>query len=330
MIDFTVLVLPGAFPSSVTLTLDILTTAAAGANKAGCAAPQWRVYAPTRTVRLQHGLSLQAQVLPKKPACDGSTWIVPGLGTTNADALLARLAAPDARRAQQALQAHAAAGGRIAAACSAVFLLQAAGLLAGKTVTTSWWFAALLQQLEPRCVVDADRMVIDDGALITAGAAFAQTDLLMHLLRTRFSPALADAVARALLIDGRQSQAPFIVPTLLAGGNELVARLITRFEAALPQPPSIAELAAELCLSERTLSRHIRAATGRSTSALLQHVRLNQARHLLETSTLSVEQIAERVGYDDTTALRRLMRKVLGATPRQFRPAVTPAKIEPR
>jgi transcriptional regulator GlxA family with amidase domain len=320
MIDFTVLVLPGAFPSSVTLTLDILSAAAALAKGAGCAEPRWRVVSTESAVRLGQGVMVEAKVLPKAARGDGSTWVVPGLGLENASAVKSRFAQPDAQRAIKALQAHARAGGTVAASCSAVFLLQAADLLADKRVTTTWWFARLLQQLEPRCVVDADRMVIRDGTIVTAGAAFAQTDLMLHLLRTQFSPALADAVSRALLIDGRQSQAQFIVPAMLANGNELIAKLVARFEAALPDPPSVSQLAAEFCMSDRTLARHVRAATGRSTSALLQGVRLTRARALLETSKLTVEQVAERVGYVDTTALRRLMRKVMGATPRQFRP----------
>jgi transcriptional regulator GlxA family with amidase domain len=321
MIDFTVLVLPGTFPSGVALTLDILSTAAALARSVGCAEPRWRVVSTESTVALRHGLRIDAKILPKAARSDGSTWVVPGLGLENRRALADRFTAPDALRAIAALQAHARTGGAVAASCSSVFLLQAAGLLAGRRVTTTWWFAALLQRLEPRCVVDADRIVIRDGTLVTAGAAFAQADLMLHLLRTQFSPALADAVSRALLIEGRQSQAQFIVPSMLAGGDELITRLVTRFESALPNPPTVAELAAELCMSDRTLSRHVRAATGRSTSALLQSVRLSKARMLLETSKLTVDQVAERVGYVDTTALRRLMRKAMGATPRQFRPA---------
>ena len=323
MFDFTVLVLPGAFPSSVAATLDILSAAASCARRAGCAEPRWRVYSTKRRVPLRHGVSVEARLLPKAVRADGSTWVVPGLGLENRRAILDRFAQPDALRAIRALRTQARAGGTVAASCSAVFLLQAAGLLAGRRVTTTWWFAPLLQQLEPRASVDADRMVIRDGAIVTAGAAFAQTDLMLHLLRTQFSPALADAVARALLIDGRQSQAQFIVPAQLANGNELVANLVSRFESALPEAPGVADLAAEFGMSARTLSRHVRAATGRGTSALLQGVRLNKARLLLETSKMTVEQVAERVGYVDTTALRRLMRKVLGATPRQFRPALS-------
>jgi transcriptional regulator GlxA family with amidase domain len=322
MIDFTILVLPGAFASSVAATLDILSAAASLAKTAGCAQPRWRVVSAARMVRLSQGLTVEAGLLPKTGRPDGSTWVVPGLGLDNRRAIEDRLAQPDALRAMEALQDHARAGGTVAASCSAVFLLQSAGLLAGRRVTTSWWLAPLLQQRETRAVVDSDRMVIRDGTVVTAGAALAQTDLMLHLLSTQFSPALADAVSRAILIDGRESQARFVVPAMLANGNELVARLVARFESALPDPPSVSALAAEFCMSDRTLSRHVRVATGRSTSALLQSVRLNKARLLLETSRLTVEQVAERVGYEDATALRRLMRKVMGATPRQFRPAV--------
>lgn len=323
MIDFTVLVLPGTFASSVTVTLDILSTAAALAGTAGSAKPQWRVVSSDRMVRLNHGLTIEADVLPDGACPDGSTWIIPGLGLENRRAIRDRFVRPDALQAMEALRNHARRGGTIAASCSGVFLLQSAHLLSGRRVTTSWWLASLLQQLESGAVVDSDQMVIRDGTIVTAGAAFAQTDLMLHLLSTQFSPALADAVSRALLIDGRQSQAQFVVPTMLANGNELITKLVTRFESALPNPPSISQIAAEFCMSDRTLSRHVRAATGRSTSALLQSVRLNKARLLLETSKLTVEQVAERVGYMDTTALRRLMRKVMGATPRQFRPALS-------
>jgi transcriptional regulator GlxA family with amidase domain len=247
---------------------------------------------------------------------------VPGLGLDDASAVVQRFSQPDAALAIKALQTQARAGGTIAAACSAVFLLREAGLLAEKRVTTTWWLGGILQQLEPHCVVDVDQMLVADGNIVTGGAAFAHIDLMLHLLRSRFNPSLAEAVSRAMVIDGRQSQARYIVPTALANGNDLAARLVARFEAALPNPPTVAELAAEFCMSHRTLSRHIKEATGRSVSALLQSVRINRARMLLETSKMSVEQVAMQVGYADTTALRRLMRKLTRATPRQFRPVV--------
>jgi transcriptional regulator GlxA family with amidase domain len=323
MLDFTILALPGAFASGVGATLDVLSSAKRLASEAGSAAPRWRVYSTEKTVVLSNGLRVDATVLPKRPRSDSSIWLVPGLGIDDAEAAASRFLKPDAVRAIKALQTQSHAGGTVAAACSAVFLLREAGLLEGKRVTTTWWLGGLLQRMEPHCIVDVDQMVVADGNIVTAGAAFAHIDLVLYLLRTRFNPSLAEAVSRAMVIDGRQSQAPYIVPMTLANGNDLATRLVARFERGLPNPPTVAQLAAEFCMSNRTLSRHIKEATGRSVSALLQSVRISRARMLLETSKMSVEQIAEQVGYSDTTALRRLMRKLTQATPRQFRPAVS-------
>lgn len=324
--DFTVLALAGSYASSLTVTLDMLAAAAALAPRAGVPVPRWRVCSVDGgALPLPAGLTLATARLPRRAgASDASTWIVPGLGLATSAALRRRLVDDDVRTAAAALAHHARAGGAVAASCSGVFLLQAAGLLVGRRATTSWWLAPLLQRIEPACRVEAERMVCADGPLVTAGAAFAQTDLMLHLIRERCGSALADAVTRMLLIDARQAQAPFVVPEVLANGHELVARLAARVESALPQVPSVAALAGEFCMSERTLARHIQRATGKSTLALVHSVRLRRARALLETSRMTVDQVAEQVGYQDATALRRLMKRVAGANPSRFRPAAAP------
>jgi transcriptional regulator GlxA family with amidase domain len=321
--DFTLLLLPGAYATSVAATLDVLHAAAALAPRAKAVAPRWRVLSPAGgTVRLSAGLQVDSTALPQRPRADGlGTWVVPGLGLNDGAAIASRFAHADARQAIAALGAHAAHGGRVAASCSAVFLLQAAGLLAHKRATTSWWLAAELRRREPSCQVDAERMVCADGPVSTAGAAFAQTDLMLHLLRTQFGVALADAVSRFLLIDARAAQAPFVVPALLSNGDALVAQLVKRIEAALPNPPSVQALAKEFAMSPRTLLRHVREATGSNTLALVHSVRLNRARMLIESSKLSIERVAQQVGYEDATALRRLMRKLAGANPGRYRGA---------
>lgn len=322
MHDFSVILLSGTYASSVALTLDILQTAATLAPRVGAATPRWRVYsASAEPVSLGNGITIKADVLPKAPRDNRATWIVPGLGLHSASAAQQRFEQTDAILLMSALRRHVRAGGSVAASCTGVFLLQAAGLLADRRVTTSWWLADRLQMLEPRCTVNADRMVVADGNVVTAGAAFAQTDLMLHLLRARCGAALAEAVSRTLLLDGRQAQAPYIVPMMLASGDALMSRLSQRIESRLPHPPTVSALAKEFCVSERTLSRHVKTASGITPLALIQRIRLNRARALLEGTKLSVDEIAARVGYGDATALRRLMRKAMGTTPRQFRPA---------
>jgi len=323
MHDFTVLVVPGAFASSVSATLDILGAAAAVAPRLKVSPPTWRVVsARSGPVALTAGVCVQARGLPRAAGKDKSTWIVPGLATETPDAIAARLAQPDSIRVARALKAHLGAGGAVAASCSAVFLLQSCGALAGRRVTTSWWLAPALQRMEPRCSVAAERMVCADGPVVTAGAAFAQVDLMLHLLQSRFGAPLAQLVQRILLLDARAAQAPYTVPSLLTNGSALVAQLTAHIEAALPDPPAVAELARRFAMSQRTLARRVRAATGMTPLALLQGVRLNRARRLIETSRMNIDQVAAAVGYEDATALRRLMRKLAGANPSRFRAQV--------
>jgi len=319
MHDFHVVIAEDAFASSVAITRDVLATAAAMASRLGTPTPTWGMYSlEGGPVRLQGGFLVDTQRLPRAVG-KGATWILPGLGFANRKELIARVQREDAQRLARRIAAHVRAGGEVAASCSAVFLLQQAGVLAGRRATTFWLLAPVLAQLEPGCKVDADRIVIHDSGVTSAGASFAHSDLMMHLLRRRFGAKLCEAVSRMLLLDGRHAQSQFVIPEMMASGDELVARLADRVESALPDSPSVATLAAEFCVSERTLARRVRIATGGSTSHLVQGVKLRRARALLENSRMSVDQVAAAVGYQDATALRRLMRKVSGANPSWFR-----------
>jgi transcriptional regulator GlxA family with amidase domain len=146
---------------------------------------------------------------------------------------------------------------------------------------------------------------------------------MLHLIRQVSGPALVEALSRFLLVDARGWQSRYVVPEVLASGDELVARIVARVEASLPDILSVQALAQAFHVSERTLSRRVRRATGNSTLALLQSIRLRKARLLLEQSRMSVEHVASAVGYGDPTALRRLMRRASGVSPSQYRPGAS-------
>lgn len=320
MKDFEVLMLEGTNPSGVAMTRDILAAAALFAKRQGEAAPTWAFYSPHGgRVSLQGGIGADTVRLPGRTKHSKSVLLIPGIWVVDARELARRIEADDCRRAIRSIANHVAAGGQVAASCSAVFLLQAAGVLAGRQATTTWWLAPELSRIAADTTVKANRILCVDGPVITAGAAFAQSDVLLYLLRKRFGAKMADGVSRVLLLHERSEQAQFVVPSMLASGDALVTRLAERVESALPCVPSVPELAGELCVSERTLGRRVRRATGMGTSDMIQSIRLHRARSLLQNSRMNIEQIAAAVGYQDATALRRLMRKVGGATPRQFR-----------
>ncbi|MBA8885954.1 transcriptional regulator GlxA family with amidase domain [Dokdonella fugitiva] len=326
MKDFELLLLDGTNPSGVSMTRDILAAAALLAARNGEAAPSWGLHSVAGgRVELQGGIAAATTRLPARRKPARSVLLVPGIWVADARELRTRLDADDCRQAVRHIAAHVAGGGQVAASCSAVFLLQAAGVLAGRHATTTWWLAPELARIAADVRVEANRILCIDGPVLTAGAAFAQSDLVLHLLRARFGARIADGVSRVLLLHERGQQAQFVVPAMLASGDALVARLTRRVETALPDVPSVAELAGELCVSERTLGRRVRHATGMGTIALIRSIRLHRARSLLQNSRLSIERVAAAVGYQDATALRRLMRKAAGTTPAGMRATVAVA-----
>ena len=116
MRDFTVLVLPRAFATSVSITLDVLEAAAALAPSLKMPRPTWRVVSPDGGfVRLSSGLQIETTAVPGRSRADASTWIVPGLGVDRPADLAERLADDCAARAIAAVRRHAARGGAVAA-----------------------------------------------------------------------------------------------------------------------------------------------------------------------------------------------------------------------
>jgi transcriptional regulator GlxA family with amidase domain len=126
-------------------------------------------------------------------------------------------------------------------------------------------------------------------------------------------------VSRYVVVSERASQATFMLPAQYTTGNELVQHISRVFQNSLPNALSVKDLAAEVNLTERTLARRIVSATGRTPLQLMQGVRLHLAQRLLSESSLTIEEVAVRIGYADSTALRKLLKNSTQMTPTQIR-----------
>lgn len=100
---------------------------------------------------------------------------------------------------------------------------------------------------------------------------------------------------------------------------DLVPWALDRIE----HPLTVRDLARQAAMSSRNLTRHFHAATGVSPLRWLLTQRVRRAQELLETSDLSVEQIATRTGMGNATTLRRHFSQQLGVPPETYRRTFT-------
>jgi transcriptional regulator GlxA family with amidase domain len=222
----------------------------------------------------------------------------------------------------KALQHVHRRGATVAAHCLGVFLPAAAGLLDGLEVTTHWQHADALAALHPELSVRPESLYIDNGDLVTGAGAAAGIDMYLHLVRREHGAALANAIARVLVVpphrDGGQQQY-ISAPVPADGDTSRLADVIAWARTNLHQPLTIESLTARALMSRRSFIRHFKAATGATPHAWLLTQRLNLAEELLETTDLPIEQIAERVGYSSAAVLRQQFTLRRGIAPRDYR-----------
>ena len=315
MTGIDIVVLDGASAASLGVTVDVLDAA----NRiSGQALFNWRMLGPRKMARARGGISAATEPLHK--ARSRRLVVVPGLGAATKEEIVQRLALADAEAASQWLARARSRGSVVAASCTGVFLLGRAGLLDGRHCTTTWWLTTALSELYPRCRPSGDCMVTSDGDVWTAGASLAHIDLMLALVGRFGSAALADEVARRLIVDQRSSQARFVIPSHLASRDPLVRQVEVFVRGRLNQI-GLEEIADVVAVSPRTLGRRLMQATGASPMRFVQKIRLDAALHFLQTTRKSLENIAEEVGFADQSALYRLILRHTGQTPSSLRSA---------
>ena len=209
----------------------------------------------------------------------------------------------------------------LASNCGGAFALAATGRLAGLPATTHWFFAEEFKRRFPDVRMEADRMVVDDGDIVTAGGLMAWTDLGLRIVERLLGPTVMIETARFLLIDpsGREQKnyASFAPP--LTHGDEPILKVQHWLQARGAGAVAVAEMAGEAGMEERTFQRRFKAATGMTPVEYVQHIRVGKARELLEFTRRTVDQIAWSVGYEDAAAFRKLFHRLTGLSPHEYR-----------
>jgi transcriptional regulator GlxA family with amidase domain len=214
-------------------------------------------------------------------------------------------------------------GTRLVAICTGGYVLAAAGFLDGRPATTHWASAAHFQSLFPKVRVDADVLFVDDGDVLTSAGVAAGVDLCVHLVRRDHGTAVANDVARRTVVpphrDGGQAQ--YIARPVPDPQQSSTTRARAWALTRLREPIRLRDMAEREAMSVRTFTRRFREEAGISPGQWLTLQRVERARHLLESTALSVDQVAHEAGFGTAQSMRQHLQAVLGVTPTAYRRA---------
>jgi transcriptional regulator GlxA family with amidase domain len=248
-------------------------------------------------------------------ALDADTIVVPGMSDPG-QALSPKLL--DVLR-----RAHAR-GARVASVCTGAFVLAAAGLLDGRRATTHWDDAGDLGRRYPEIEVDPDVLFVDnDGTVLTSAGVAAGLDMCLYLIAADFGASVAATTARRVVVpvvrDGGQAQ--FITHEIPADATPVLNATLTWMQDHLHQPLTLDDIAGHAAMSIRTLNRQFREHVGTTPLQWLLSLRIERAKELLETTDLSVERIADEVGFGSAVTLRHHFTRRVRVPPQRYRAA---------
>lgn len=213
---------------------------------------------------------------------------------------------------------------RVASVCTGASVLAATGLLDGRRATTHWAYARELARGRPRIHVDAAPLYIRDGRISTSAGVTAALDLTLSFVEEDHGPELARRVARGLVTylqrPGNQAQVSMFVAEP-PPEHPLVRRATAYVGAHLAADLSAPELARELGVSARHLSRLFEAQLGTTPTRHIRAARTEAAARLLVTTRLPLPAIARRCGLGTTETLRQAFGDRYACSPSVYRRA---------
>lgn len=212
-------------------------------------------------------------------------------------------------------------GATIASICTGAFLLAETGLLNGRDATTNWQFEKKFRSRFPKVNLKIGKILTESDNLICSGAVSAMMHLALRIIKREGSTRLASSWAKAMLVDpNNESQVPYTISPLAENHRDTeILKAEKYMHTHLDGTLSINEVAEYVGISPRHFKRRFKGATGDSPLNYLQKLRIQKAKDQLENTLASMEEITRRVGYEDSSAFRRLFKRHTSLSPREYR-----------
>lgn len=227
---------------------------------------------------------------------------------------------PPKKLIESLLQQHHS-GAILCSACAGTFIVAATGLLTDKQVTTHWGLEAKFRHKFPDVQLNLDKILINQGNIITAGGMMSWLDLGLEIIAQYTQPSVVHRLGKYLVIDTGKREQRFYrqFSPILNHTDVLILNIQHKLKETFSESLNIGDIAQQNCLSERTFLRRFVKATKLKPKQYIQQLRIQKVCDLLESTNDSFERITNQVGYEDSGACRKLFVRIMGLTPSEFK-----------
>ena len=215
-------------------------------------------------------------------------------------------------------------GSTLLAVGTGVCFLAESGLLDDHSATTHWHYVEQFKRDYPKVALQPDFFITQSERIYCAASLNALADIIVHIINQTYGRGAAQNVEGNFSHEIRK---PYEEQRYLEGSvdrhaDELIAQIQFWLRTNLNTDITLAELAQQFGMSQRSFTRRFKLATGIRATEYWQQLRIETAKDLLSASNLSIQEIGYHVGYQDQGQLTRLFKKNLNLTPKDYRAMV--------
>jgi transcriptional regulator GlxA family with amidase domain len=198
------------------------------------------------------------------------------------------------------------------------------GLLNQKPATTHWYYFDQFQKLYPQVQLKRQHFITQAGRLYCAASINSLADLTIHFIQRFFNQHVAQHVQRHFSHEVRRAYetVSYFEDHNTNHPDEDIFQVQLWMQNNLGKTLTVSNMADQFGMSSRNFSRRFKSAIGKTPMHYLQELRLNTAQDLLQSSNLSISEIADKVGYQDVSHFSQVFRKQLLLSPRDYRTTV--------
>jgi len=200
---------------------------------------------------------------------------------------------------------------KICSVCTGLFLLAEAGILNGKRCTTHWNRIGSFIERYPSVKIERNKMFVNDGNIFSSAGVTAGIDLSLHIIEKELGAKFAVDVAKEMVVYFRRGESDAQINSYLQYRNHIENRIHEAQSLILnnlEKAHKLDDIAEEVGMSGRNLSRLFKKTTGVSIGFYREKLRVERACQMLKENN-KMQTVANACGLHSTNQLRTLLKK---------------------